>query len=80
MKMQLSYVFISVNTFSASGLHVPSFQLKAETYGESICIKSECGKIWTRKTPDFGTFHKLAVRKWDHTDQTKSSYRMYLVL
>ena len=41
----------------------PAFGLNTESYGESLCIRSECRKIRTRKTPNTGTFY--AVNDYD---------------
>ena len=32
--------------------HFPAFGLNTERYGVSIRIRSECGKMWTRTTPN----------------------------
>ena len=37
----------------------PTFGLNTERYGVSLCIQSECGKIWTRKTPHLDTFRAI---------------------
>ena len=36
------------------GRHFPAFGLNTERYFVSLCIHSECGKIWTRKNSVFG--------------------------
>ena len=42
---------------SYSGSYFPAFELNTERYGISLRIQSECGKIWTRITPNTDTFH-----------------------
>ena len=44
-----------------SGLYFPAFGLNTERYGASFCIQSECGKIWTRITPNTDTFHAVTL-------------------
>ena len=46
----------SVRTRSYSGPHFPAFGLNTERYSLSIRTLSECGKIWTRITPNTDTF------------------------
>ena len=33
-----------------------------EIYGVNICIQSECGKLWTRKTPNGDTFYVVYLQ------------------
>ena len=40
----------------------PAFELNTERYVVSLCIKFECGKMRTRKTPHTDTFY--AVEKF----------------
>ena len=44
--------------------YFPAFGLDTERYGVSLRIKSECGKIRSRKIPYLDTFH--AVKKHTH--------------
>ena len=44
---------------SFSGLYFSAFGLNTESYSSSLCISSECGKIWTRKAPETDTFHAV---------------------
>ena len=39
-----------------SGLYFPAFEMNTEIYRVNLRIRSECGKIWTRKTTNTGTF------------------------
>ena len=47
----------SVRIRSFSGPYFPTFDLIRERYSVSLRIKSACGKIRTRKTPNTDTFH-----------------------
>ena len=47
-----------------SSPYFPAFGLDTERYGVSLRIKSECGKIRSRKIPYLDTFH--AVKKHTH--------------
>ena len=51
----------SVRIWSYSGLHFPTFGLNTERYGVSHRIQSECGKMWTRITPNTDTFYAETV-------------------
>ena len=42
-----------------SGPHFPAFGLNTERYSLSLRIQSECGKMWTRITPNTTTFHAV---------------------
>ena len=44
-----------------SGPYFPAFGLNNERYFVSLRIKSECGKIWTRKNSVFGHFTQWKV-------------------
>ena len=44
---------------SYSGPYFPSFGLNTERYSVSLRIQSECGKIWTRITPNTDTFYAV---------------------
>ena len=39
----------------------PAFGLNTEKYSVSLRIQSECGKIWSRKTPNTNIFHAVQV-------------------
>ena len=41
--------------------YCPAFGLNTERYSACLWIQSECGKIWTRKTPNTDTFHAVTV-------------------
>ena len=49
----------SVRIRSYSGPHFPAFGRNMERYGVSLGIKSECGKMLTRITPNTDTFHAV---------------------
>ena len=49
----------SVRIPSFSGLYLPALGLNTERYGVSLRIKSECGKIRTRKTPNTDNFYAV---------------------
>ena len=51
----------SVFIQSFSGPYFPTFRTNTERYGLSLQIQSECGKIWTRKTPNRDTSHPMIV-------------------
>ena len=53
----------SVHARSYSGPHLPTFGLNMERYEASLRSQSECGKIWTRITPNTDTFHAVIVLK-----------------
>ena len=42
---------------SYSGLHFPVFGLNTERHSVSLRIQSKCGTMWTRITPNMGTFY-----------------------
>ena len=43
------------------GPYFPAFWLSTERYRVSLCIQSECRKIWTRKNSVFGHFSPSAA-------------------
>ena len=45
---------------SFSGPFFPAFGLNTEKYRVYLCIQSECGKMWTRKTVSTDTFHVVS--------------------
>ena len=47
----------TIRIWSYSGPQFPAFGLKMEKCRVSLRIQSECGKMWTRKTPNTDTFH-----------------------
>ena len=49
----------SVRIRSYSGLHFPAFGLNTDRCGVSLHIQSECGKMWTRTTPNTDTFNAV---------------------
>ena len=53
----------SVCIRSYSGPYFPAFGVNTERYGVSLRIQSECGKIWTRKTPNTDTFHAVIPQR-----------------
>ena len=44
---------------SHSGPYFSAFGLNTERYRGSLCIQSECEKMWTRTTPDTDTFRAV---------------------
>ena len=44
---------------SHSGPYFSAFGLNTDRYGVSLRIQSECGKMWTRITPNMDTFHAV---------------------
>ena len=55
----------SVRIRSYSGTHFPAFGLNSERYSVSLHIQSECGKIWTRITPNTNTFYAVYTIFYD---------------
>ena len=49
----------SVRIRSYSGPYFPAFAINTERYFVSLRINSECGKIWTRMTPNTDTFYAV---------------------
>ena len=47
-----------VRIWSCSSPYFPAFGLNTKTHLVSLCIQSECGKIWTRITPVYGHFFR----------------------
>ena len=52
----------SVRIRSFSCPYFPAFRLNTERYGLSLRIQSECGEIWTKKTPNTNTFNAVWVK------------------
>ena len=46
---------------SYPGPYFPAFGLNTEKYEVSLRIQSECGKIWTRTTPNTDFFHAVTI-------------------
>ena len=58
--MQVIRVFLLLHCVrSFSGLS--AFGLNAEIFRVNLRIQSECGKIWTKKSPNTNTFHVVLV-------------------
>ena len=57
----------SVRSRSYTGPHFPAFRLTTERYSVSLRVRLECGKMWTRITPNMDTFD--AVRIVSHNYQ-----------
>ena len=55
-----SHCVKSVRIRIFAGPYFPVFGLNTETYGVSLPIQSECGKIRTRKTPNTDTFNVVS--------------------
>ena len=69
----------SVGIPSFCGPYFSAFGVKTETYGVSLHIQSECGKIRTRKTPNTDTFYAVSNAAYSQKyDQTCSSSTNYL--
>ena len=49
----------SVSIWCYSAPHLPAFRLNTDRYGVSLCIHSECGKMWTRITPNADSFYAV---------------------
>ena len=45
---------------SFSGLYFPALELNTEICSANHRIQSECGKIWTRKTPNIDAFYAVS--------------------
>ena len=64
----IPHLFINVHCVksvpfrSYSGPYFP-LGLNTERYGVSVCIQSECGKIWARITPNTDTFYAVVTCK-----------------
>ena len=66
--MQRLWYFHCVKTIcirSYSGPYFPSFVLNTESYGVSLRIQPECGKIRTRVTPHKGTFLRSVQQRFN---------------
>ena len=50
----------SVYIRSFCGPYFPAFRLNMETYSVNLRIQCECGKIWSRKTPNKDLFYAVA--------------------
>ena len=57
----VNYCAKSVLIRSYSGPNFPAFGLNTERYGVSFRIESECGKMWTRATPNTDTFYTVNI-------------------
>ena len=62
----------SVRIRSYSGPHFPAFGLNTDGYGVSFRIQSECGKMWTRITPNTNTFNAVDVLMISESKQENS--------
>ena len=51
----------SVRIRSFSGPYFPAFGLTTERYSVSLQIKSQCGKIQARKSPNKDSFHAVHI-------------------
>ena len=49
----------SIRIWSYSGPYFPAFGLNTERYSVSLGIRSECGKMRTRITPNTDTFYTV---------------------
>ena len=57
--LPMQYCVKSVRIRSFSGPYFPTFGLYTERYETSFRIRSECGEIRTRKTPNTDVFQAL---------------------
>ena len=57
----MSYSVLSVRIKSYSGPYFPAFGQNTEAYGVSLRIKSECGEMRTRITPNEETFLRSVI-------------------
>ena len=53
------FVFHSISVRVWSGQYFSPFGLNTERYGLSLRIKSKCGKMWTRITPNLDNFRAV---------------------
>ena len=60
----------SVRIRSYSGPYFPAFGLNTERYSVSLRTQSECGKIWTRITPNADTFYAVMRTRWTYNFPT----------
>ena len=51
----------SVCIWSYSGLYFPALGMNTKRYSIFLGIQSECGKIWTRITPNKATFYAVFI-------------------
>ena len=65
MKCVLYYMHCvkSIDIRSYSGPNFPAFRLNTETYGVSLRIQSECGKMRARIAPHVDIFHAVVNLK-----------------
>ena len=66
--LKIPHCVKSVRIRSYSSPHFPAFGLNPERYAISLRIQSECGKIWTRITPNTSTFYAVSeyvIILWD---------------
>ena len=70
IESQIMHCLKSVRIPSYSGLHFPAFGLNTERYSVSLRIQSECGKIWTRITPNTDTFYAVMLLLQSHMNPT----------
>ena len=54
-----SHCVKGVRIWSYSGQFFPAFELNTKRHGVSLRIQSECGKMWTRVTPNTDAFHAV---------------------
>ena len=57
---EINHYVKSVLIWSFSGPYIPTFGLTTERFSASLCIKSKCGKVRTRKIPNTDTFHAVS--------------------
>ena len=60
-KMTLLHCVKSVRIRSYSGPHFPAFKMNTERYSVSLCFQSDCGKMWTRTTPNTDTLCAVLI-------------------
>ena len=65
-----SHCVKSVRIRSYSGPYFPAFGLNTERYSVSLRTQSECGKIWTRITPNADTFYAVMRTRWTYNFPT----------
>ena len=54
-----SHCVQGVRIWRYSGQFFPTFELNTKRHGVSLRIQSECGKMWTRVTPNTDAFHAV---------------------
>ena len=54
-----SHCVQGVRIWRYSGQFFPAFELNTKRHGVSLRIQSECGKMWTRVTPNTDAFHAV---------------------